>query len=126
MIFFSFCEPLVAVFPAHSHQKKRELFVDTLDNAFDVNRFPIDVNGFFGIPFVITELALGSFGRGLGLIFLAKRQPLIEPPHGVKVIPVLPDVTGVGGFTQQITVAVALSSVPDVGEKRIRYLIFAG
>jgi hypothetical protein len=84
---------------AHAQTEKHSLFRDTLDNAFDVSRFLIEVKGFVAIPFILTEPALGNFGGGLGLVFLTKRQPLVDTIRGkIKITPLPPDITGGGGF----------------------------
>src|SRR5688500_7397031 len=90
---------LITVLHSQAQHNKREIFRDTLDNAFDVSRFLIELKGFIAVPFIITEPALGSFGGGLGLVFLTKRKPLVDTIRGVvKVVPIPPDISGGGGF----------------------------
>jgi len=100
---FLFLIFLIGIIPTASAQLKKqgmkELFRDSLDHAFDVSRFLIEVKGFIPVPFIITEPALGNFGGGLGLVFLNKRVPLVDTIRGkVKVTPLPPDITGLFGF----------------------------
>src|SRR5688572_28118030 len=119
---------LISVGSAQAQENKREIFRDTLDHAFDVSRFLIELKGFVAVPFIITEPALGSFGGGLGLIFLTRRKPLVDTIRGeVKVIPIPPDISGGGGFYSANQSWGAIGFRSGMWTKpRIRYRIVAG
>jgi hypothetical protein len=119
---------LVSVLHAQAQDNKREIFRDTLDRALDLSKFLIELKGFIAVPFIITEPALGSFGGGLGLVFLTKRAPLVDTIRGkVKVIPIPPDISGGGGFYSANQSWGAIGFRSGMWTKpRIRYRIVAG
>jgi len=129
LYWFLFLFFLLGILPAANAQfKKNGIFRDTLDNAFDLSRFLIEVKGFVAVPFIITEPALGDFGGGLGLIFLTKRKPIVDTVAGkAKVLPIPPDITGAGGFysANDSWGTIAFRSGTWV-KKRIRYRLVGG
>lgn len=104
------------------------MFRDTLDHAFDLSRFLIEAKGFITVPFIITEPALGGFGGGAALVFLTKRKPLIDTLNGkIKVTPLPPDITGVGGFYSANNSWAGIAFRSGMWRKpRIKYRIVAG
>lgn len=87
---------------AHAQFKKkidRGIFVDSLDNAFDLSSFIIDLHGFVPVPIIITEPALGGFGGGIVPVFLKKRPPMVDTLRSrIKITPTPPDMTGVAAL----------------------------
>jgi hypothetical protein len=80
---------------ARAQVKDAGVFKDTLDGAFDLSRFLIDLHGFIPVPILITEPALGGIGGGLATVFLKKRPPRIDTIRGkARVIRTQPDITG--------------------------------
>ncbi len=70
---------------------------DSLDHAFDISDWLITKKGFFPMPIIITEPAVGGFGGGLAPIFISPK-----PPREVKgkLYPTMPTITAAGaGYT---------------------------
>jgi hypothetical protein len=75
------------------------LLKDSLDNAFDLSNFIIDVRGFLPVPFMITEPALGGIGGGLALVFIKKHDVVKDSAFSnVDARRIPPDITGIGGM----------------------------
>jgi len=96
-------------------QKKKGLFKDTLDGAFDISEYMYNLHGFLPIPTVITEPAVG-YGGALAAVFFI--------PHKNKDSTrfQLPDFAGAaGGYTQNGTWFVGAGYVGFWKQDRIRY-----
>ena len=76
---------------------KPKPFKDTLDNAFDISGYLINLHGFLPLVSPVTEPAVGYGAAGAGLYFIPKKNNT-----GKKYAP--PDVIGIGGgYTQNKT-----------------------
>lgn len=65
---------------------------DTLDNAFDLSDYVINMHGFIPYPIIITEPALGNFGGALALVFMSPKKSMGDDQFR------FPDVTGAAGM----------------------------
>ncbi|SIN73196.1 BamA/TamA family outer membrane protein [Algoriphagus halophilus] len=74
-------------------EKKKISFRDPEDGAFDVSEFLISPTGFFPIPIIITEPAVG-YGGGASILFF-------QPHKGKGGDKVAPNITGVAGLVTQ-------------------------
>ena len=75
-------------------QKEQRLFIDSLDNAFDISKWLLDLHGFVPLVAPITEPAVGYGAVGAGVFFIPKKH---SSPGQFK----MPDITGAaGGYTQ--------------------------
>lgn len=108
--------------------KKKSIFKDSLDGAFDMSNYIIDMHGFIPVPIIITEPALGGFGGGLVPVFLKKRPPYIDSVHGkMEMTPVAPDITGAAAFyTLNDSWLVAGFRSGTLIKSRIKYRIGGG
>lgn len=78
-------------------QSKKGTFRDTLDNAFDLSKFLLELHGFVPIISPITEPAVGYGAAAIGVYFIPK-----EPKENVAFQ--MPDMVGLGGgYTQNGT-----------------------
>ncbi len=78
-------------------QEKQRLFIDSLDNAFDVSHYLYDLHGFLPIASPITEPAVGYGAAAAGIFFIPK-----EKNDSIKFQ--MPDVAGfAGGLTENNT-----------------------
>jgi len=78
-------------------QNETKLFRDTLDGAFDISKWLLDLHGFLPLISPITEPALGYGLVGAGIYFLPKKS---KPEGGFR----MPDIAGIGvGYTQNGT-----------------------
>jgi len=71
-------------------QTKKGTFRDTIDNAFDISKFLLELNGFLPIISPITEPAVGYGAIGVGVYFISKEE---QQGQGFQV----PDIVGAGG-----------------------------
>ena len=71
-------------------QTKKGTFRDTTDNAFDISKFLLELNGFLPILSPITEPAVGYGAIGVGVYFISKKE---EQGQGFQ----MPDIVGAGG-----------------------------
>jgi len=55
-------------------QKKKGTFRDSVDNAFDINKFLLDLHGFLPLISPITEPALGYGLVAAGVYFIPKEK----------------------------------------------------
>ena len=95
--------------------EKKYLFVDTTDQALDISNFLDYPYGFFPIPILITEPAVG-YGGGLGLLFIKKKKNQTEAKREK------PMITGIaGGGTQNKTWFISLFHFHTWKDDRIRY-----
>jgi Omp85 superfamily domain len=82
---------ITLVFPTQSSaQKGKKLFVDTLDNAFDLSNYLYNLNGFLPVLSPITEPAVGYGVAVAGLFFMEKKE---REPGKFQ----MPDIIGLGG-----------------------------
>ncbi len=81
-----------SAFFAQSENERNSLFLDTLDNKFDISEFLRTRYGFAFIPTIVTEPALG-YGGGGGLVFIHRDPAEIAQGKGQ-----YPSLTGIGGF----------------------------
>ncbi len=82
---------------AQESEKPVKLFKDTLDGAFDISHYLLNLHGFLPVPTIITEPAVGYGGALAGAFFIAKKET------GRKKFR-MPDVVGAGGgYTQNKT-----------------------
>jgi len=78
-------------------QKKDRIFIDTLDNAFDISHYMYNLNGLLPIVSPITEPAVGFGGALATLYFIPKKS---DKNKGFQ----MPDIVGVvGGLTENGT-----------------------
>ncbi len=78
-------------------QEKQKLFIDSLDNAFDVSHYLYDLHGFLPIISPITEPAIGYGAAFAGVFFIPKEKKETKRFQ-------MPDVVGVaGGLTENNT-----------------------
>jgi len=78
-------------------QEKQKLFVDTLDNAFDISYYMYNLHGFLPIVSPITEPAIG-FGASLATVYFIPKEKI----DTVKFQ--MPDIVAlVGGLTENGT-----------------------
>ncbi|MEI6457190.1 MAG: hypothetical protein WCO93_12945, partial [bacterium] len=54
--------------------KKKLSFKDTLDHAFDMSDYLINMHGFVPWPAIISEPALGNFGIGMALVWMSPKK----------------------------------------------------
>ncbi len=73
-------------------------FKDSLDGAFDVSDFLINIHGFLPVPTLVTEPALGGIGGFLGLVFMQPPKERVTFNKRGHPAPVRPTITGIGGF----------------------------
>jgi hypothetical protein len=103
-------------------QDKKVSFKDTLDHAFDLSDYVINMHGFVPWPVIISEPALGNFGGALALVFMTPKKSM-----GAKDQFRFPDVTGAAGmYTANNSWgggALRQGSVPKIG---MRYMVAAG
>jgi hypothetical protein len=78
-------------------QKKERVFIDTLDNAFDISHYMYNLNGLLPIVSPITEPAVGFGGALAALYFIPKKSNKNNKFQ-------MPDIVGVaGGLTENGT-----------------------
>ncbi|RLD73892.1 MAG: hypothetical protein DRJ10_17350, partial [Bacteroidetes bacterium] len=78
-------------------QKEEKLFKDSLDGAFDLSKWLIDLNGFIPIISPITEPAVGYGATVAGVYFIPKEKSNNKEFK-------MPDIVGLaGGYTQNGT-----------------------
>ena len=58
---------LFSIVGKSQNKKKEKLFVDTLDNAFDISYYLYNLHGFLPVISPITEPAVGYGAAGAGL-----------------------------------------------------------
>jgi hypothetical protein len=91
------------------------VFRDSLDNAFDISRWLLDIHGFIPLLSPITEPAVGYGLVGAGVYFIPQKKS-ISP--GFK----MPDIVGLGGgFTQNGTWFVGAGYMGFWKDNSIRY-----
>jgi hypothetical protein len=96
-------------------QNETRVFRDTLDGAFDISKFLLDLHGFLPILSPITEPALGYGVVVAGIYFLPKK----DSPQGQFR---MPDIAGIGGgYTQNGTWFAGGGYAGFWKEDRIRY-----
>jgi hypothetical protein len=71
-------------------QKKQGLFRDSLDHAFDISKWLLDIHGFIPLVSPITEPAIGYGAAGAAVYFIPKKK---SPDKGFQ----MPDIAGLGG-----------------------------
>lgn len=102
-------------------QTKKGTFRDTIDNAFDISKFLLELNGFLPIISPITEPAVGYGTIGVGVYFISKEE---QQGQGFQ----MPDnVGGGGGFRYLLARQLGLQMGMDVGrgpEGWAFYIIF--
>jgi hypothetical protein len=102
--------------------KKKLSFKDTLDQAFDMSDYLINMHGFVPWPAIISEPALGNFGIGLALVWMSPKKSAKkgEQFH-------FPDITAFAGmYTLNNTWGVGLmrqGTFPSIG---MRYTVGLG
>ena len=106
----------LSINPINSYaQKKQKVFIDTLDNAFDVSYFLNDLHGFLPVISPITEPAVGYGAAVAGIFFIPKKK---SDDKKFK----MPDVTGVaGGLTENGTWFAGGGYMGFWNDDRIRY-----
>jgi hypothetical protein len=78
-------------------QSKKGTFRDSIDNAFDISKFLLELHGFLPIISPITEPAVGYGAVGAAVFFIPKKEP---QGKGFQ----MPDIVGLaGGLTQNGT-----------------------
>jgi len=88
---------LLFSFYSFSQQKEKKIFKDSLDGAFDISKYLLELHGFLPVVSVITEPALGFGGAGAGVYFIPKEKTADQKFR-------MPDITGIGGgYTQNGT-----------------------
>ena len=98
-------------------------FRDTLDGKFDMSRHLAEAHGFMPVPIIITEPALGGFGGGLALVFLA-RPPGADSTGGLVG---RPDMTAVAGaYTANDSSFAGGGRIATLPKKHLRYRAGAG
>ena len=96
-------------------QDKKGLFRDTLDNAFDISKWLLDLHGFLPVISPITEPALGYGFAAVGVFFIPKEK---SSPGQFK----MPDLVGLGGgYTQNGTWFAGAGYAGFWKDNRIRY-----
>lgn len=55
---------------------------DSIDHRLDLSDWVVKAHGFFPMPVIITEPALGNFGGGLAPIFISANRPYIDTVRG--------------------------------------------
>ena len=74
-------------------QSRKGIFKDSLDNAFDISKYLLDLHGFLPLPYPVTEPALGYGLVVAGVYFIPKEKTSEEFK--------MPDIVGIGGgYTQ--------------------------
>jgi hypothetical protein len=109
---------LLLGFPGAAQEKGREhkLFIDTLDNAFDISYYLYNLHGFIPIVSPITEPAVGYGAAGAGVFFVPKK------PTGNNKKFNMPDVVAFGGgYTQNRTWFAGLGYFGFWKKDHIRY-----
>ena len=110
--------------------RERSIYVDPTDGMFDVTAWLLQARGFFPVPVVITEPALGGFGLGAGLVFLHGTPAQVKDPwhtdmKGQRVLP--PSVSVVfGGYTANDSWFAGGGHFGSYYEDRVRYKGAAG
>ncbi|MEN8247414.1 MAG: hypothetical protein ABFS32_00650 [Bacteroidota bacterium] len=100
-------------------QEKQSLFIDTLDNAFDVSHFLLDLHGLLPVVSPITEPAVG-YGATVALMYFI-------PKKDKKARFQMPDiVTAMGGLTQNNTWFAGGGYIGFWKDDRVRYRAMAG
>jgi hypothetical protein len=95
-IFLFFVISVYSIDPAVA-QDRNKLFRDTLDNAFDISKWLLDLHGFLPVVAPITEPALGYGFAAAGVFFIPKEK---SSSGQFK----MPDIVGLGGgYTQNGT-----------------------
>ena len=93
---FTILYTLLIINNLHS-QGKQKLFIDTLDNAFDISYYMYNLHGLLPIPSPITEPAVGFGGVLATVYFIPKKSNTITKFK-------MPDIVGVtAGLTQNKT-----------------------
>jgi len=77
-------------FHSYSQQKEKKIFKDTLDGAFDISKYLLEIHGFLPVVSVITEPALGFGGVLAGIYFIPKEKTADQKFR-------MPDIAGIGG-----------------------------
>lgn len=96
-------------------QEKQRLFIDSLDNAFDVSHYLYDLHGFLPVISPITEPAVGYGAAFAGLFFIPKEKKETKRFQ-------MPDVVGVvGGLTENNTWFGGAGYMGFWNDDRIRY-----
>lgn len=81
---------LLFSFHSYSQQKEKKIFKDTLDGAFDISKYLLEIHGFLPVVSVITEPALGFGGVLAGIYFIPKEKAADQKFR-------MPDIAGIGG-----------------------------
>jgi hypothetical protein len=101
-------------------KKKRLSLKDPEDGALDISAFVESAVGFFPVPIIITEPAIG-YGGGAALLYFHK--PKNDSSKQFK----FPNITGIaGGATQNGTWFGAALHMHNFGDDRVRTLSLAG
>jgi len=96
-------------------QKKKGVFKDTLDNAFDISNYMYNLHGFLPVPSLITEPAVGYGGALAGMFFIPKKDKDSTRFQ-------MPDmVVGVGGLTENGTWFAGVGYIGFWNKDKIRY-----
>ncbi len=102
-----------------THKKQKISFKDPIDGAFDISQFLLNPKGFYPLPIMITEPALG-YGGGVSLLFFSPQKK----KHKVYVPPNITGVIGAG--TSNKTWMAGLFHFHVFGADKVRYLGFVG
>ena len=104
---------LISVF-AYS-QKKQKMFIDTLDNAFDISYYMYNLHGLLPIVSPITEPAVG-FGAALATVYFIPKK------KNDSIVFQMPDIVAlVGGLTENRTWFAGAAYLGFWKQDRIRY-----
>ena len=96
-------------------QKKQKLFIDTLDNAFDISHYMYNLHGLLPIISPITEPAVG-FGASLATVYFIPKKK----NDSIKFQ--MPDIAALaGGLTENGTWFVGGAYLGFWNKDRIRY-----
>ena len=110
---------------ANAQKKMLETLRDSLDGAYDMSDFLIDMNGFIPVPYIITEPALGSFGLALAPVFLKKKPPVYDEQGRAVRTP--PDMTlAAVAYTANNSWLAGGGRSGSIPSKRLKYKVFGG
>ena len=96
-------------------QEKQKLFIDTLDNAFDISHYMYNLNGLLPIISPITEPAVGYGAAGALVYFIPKKKSELKKFQ-------MPDIAaGFGGYTENKTWFAGGAYIGFWKQDKIRY-----
>lgn len=106
-------------YQSHAQDIKKGVFIDTLDNAFDISNYIYNLHGLLPVVAPITEPAIGFGVAGALVYFIPKKSE----SKGFQ----MPDmVVGAGGYTANGTWFGGGGYIGFWNEDRVRYRGFAG